>query len=298
MCREFCGELRRLEPASRPVIDVLDRRGILHPITAESGQSLAELLLKCLAEPRTREMDRRHVYWGLLERIHRPASNTQIVNVEFTGGQLDTTTCVSATHVLPLISETPGEYARIVEGLTSPVMGFWIVRPLRREVIKQRMLWLEGTFNALLISENELGIWVKPDAGAPSRALLEQDGRLFREYDFGARARRNSRLLVDVMVQSALTNYAMRGRYDSASDNDRMTRARGVPRPGWGSGAGSTDEYRSLIREVVHGQAPRPPARGSPVLGEMTEEQALHALEDRWTGGHHLERPFTIDIDA
>jgi hypothetical protein len=30
----------------------------------------------------------------------------------------------------------------------------------------------------------------------------------------------------------------------------------------------------------------------------MTEEQALQALEDRWTGGHHLERPFTIDIDA
>jgi hypothetical protein len=99
------------------------------------------------------------------------------------------------------------------------------------------------------------------------------------------------------MVQSALTNYAMRGRYDSAADNDRMTGARGVPRPGWGSGAGSTDEYRSLIQEVVRGQAPRLKARVGPVLGDMTEEQALRALEDRWTGGHHVVQPFMIDID-
>lgn len=291
MCGRFCHKLRAAEPGSRPVLDVLGERHVLHAYTAETDQTVVELLWRVLAEPRTAGMAPRHVYWGLLERLYNPVTNTQIVNVEFQDGSLDATTCVSAAHAFVLCQRTPGEYARIVERLTSVDQRFPITRSYAPHVIAQRCRWLAGAFPAERLSDHLVRIWIHPDDNAAPRAIAEQYGRLFREYDFGARGRRNSRMLGDVMLQSALTNYAMHDEYDSAGDCHRANGARGLPPPDQSPG------HQALIEDLGSGPTPPLKPRGSLVLGVMTPEQAIRAADDQWTGGHYLAHSLLIDID-
>lgn len=189
-----------------------------------------------------------------------------------------------------LSQRAPGEYARIIERLTSPQLAFSIVRGIHPRLLDRRLGELSGVFPVARVSAYHLRIEVRPDPDALARAIAEQRGRMFREYDFGVRGRKNSRLLGDVMIQLALTNYALHGRYDSARDCDRTTGSRGVPPPDDSSG------HQALIQEIVSGPTPRIPARGSLVLGVMTEAEALRAADSLWTGGHHLARPLLIDI--
>jgi hypothetical protein len=295
VCDRFCGELRRREPASVPVLDVLDRRGVLHAETAETAQTAAELLVSVLTLARAEDVDPRHVYWGLLERLYNPAGNTQIVNVYFREGDLDSMTCVSAANTFFLIVRAPGEYVRIVERLTSAEVSFGIMRNHSPAALLERRQWLSGAFPFQEIGPGVLLITIMPDVDALPRAVAEQRGRQFHEYDFGVRKRKNSRHLNDVMIQSALTNYAMRGRYDSAGDCDRDTGERGLPMdPSPGS--------RALDELVRAGPTPRFSPNSdvplSPFLGVATEEEAHRAAERAWSGGHYLDEAMLIDIDA
>jgi hypothetical protein len=283
--------LSELEPDSVPVLDVLDRRGTLHAYSGETGQLVAEFLGTVRATPRGAGMDPRHVYWGLLERLYNPSSNTQIVNVSFREGELDTRTCVSAAHIFAMILTTPGEYARIVERLTSPEAVFGIVRSYPPGEFENKCQWLSSAFSFRQAGERTLQIWIHADPDAPTRAIAEQEGRWFREYDFGVREQTNSRLLVDVMVQSALTNYMMRGEYDSAGDCDRVTGERGI------AVSGDSPGYRALLEDIRRGPTPHLRARRSLYLGVMSEEQALQASRDAWTGGYYLDQGILIDID-
>jgi len=63
--------LSEQEPASVPILQVLGRRGILHAISGETGQPVAEFLGAVLATPRGTGMNARDVYWGLLERLYK-----------------------------------------------------------------------------------------------------------------------------------------------------------------------------------------------------------------------------------
>jgi hypothetical protein len=283
--------LSEQEPASVPILQVLSRRGILHARSGETGQPAAEFLGAVLATPRGAGMDSRDVYWGLLERLYNPLTNTQIVNVCFRDGELDAQTCVSASHILDMIQSTPGEYARMVERLTSPEAIFMIVRSYPPGKFESKCQWLSGAFPFQRIGDRTLQIWVHADADGPGRAVAEQEGRRFRDYDFGVREQKNSRLLGDVMVQSALTNYMMRGQYDSAADSDRVTGGRGVAAPDDSPG------HQAMIEDIRNGPTPRiRPPRGL-FLGVMDAEQALKSSRNAWTGGHYLEHGILIDLD-
>jgi hypothetical protein len=254
-CGPYCGRLAAREPASVPVLDP------------------------------------RHLYWGLLERLYNPAGNTQIVNVYFRGGELDARTCVSAAHIFLLISRFPGEYARIMEALGSPAESFPIVRAYTPEAYARKRAWLSGAFRFEEAGTNTLRIWIHLDPDARARAVAEQEGRRFRDYDFGVRGRKNSRLLGDVLIQSALTNYALRGRYDSAADRHRDTGARGLPPPDVSEG------HRALHEDILSGPTPAFRAGTGLVFTDTTPEAAIRAAESAWTGGHYLERPIAVDID-
>ncbi|MGW8378251.1 hypothetical protein [Streptomyces sp. ODS28] len=250
---DHCPALREAEPDSVPVLEVLELRGVLHARCGETGQPAAELLHRLLATRRFEGFDGRHLYWGALERLYEPATNSQLIFVPFSGGGLHADTCVSAARAFILLWSCPAEYLRLVERLTAPENGFAIRRRYTAPDFEAQRDWLSGAFPFVQIGSSALWIWICADAAAPERALAEHEGRRWREYDFGAREWKNSRLLVDVMVQSALTNYALRGRYDSVSDCHRDTEEQGVA---FGSpGYEALDRYvssvpRELVRQV------------------------------------------------
>jgi hypothetical protein len=291
MCEPFCTQLQEREPRSTAVLEVLERRGTLHVWSGETGQTVAELLYLALTSPRGVAMAARHVYWGLLERLYNPASNTQLINVPFPDGDLQAQTCVSATHIFNLIQRIPGEYARMVERLTSADAYFMIVRAYPAGRFQQKRRWLSGAFPFRQVNDNSLEIRIHADADAPARAVVEQEGRLFPQYDFEGRDQKNSRLLGDVLLQSALTNYVMRGRYDSARDCDRDSGERGVLPPDDSPG------HQALYEDILNGPTPALRPRRSLVMTGMTEQEVLQAVRDAWTGGHYLSQGILIDID-
>ncbi len=232
------------------MLSALAETGVLQTRSPEDDTSVARSLLRILDEPRHDGFDGEHVYWGLLERLYNPATNTQRINVPFATGAWEAGTCVSAARVFVLISKHPAEYARMIVGLTSPDASFTITRAYPQPVLfEQKRAWLRGAFAFAEIDERVLRITVRPDDQAVPRAILEQTARLYEEYDFGLRNDKNSRHLIDVMLQSALTNYALRGAYASAADICRGTGRSGVPfldalgRPDFG--------YESLNHDIL-----------------------------------------------
>ncbi|MFI0141499.1 hypothetical protein [Streptomyces luteogriseus] len=269
MCETYCSRLHQLEPASRPVLEVLDRRNALHSHSGETKQSTAELLLRILVTRRFEGFDGRHVYWGTLERLYQPTSNTQRIAVPFTGGAVTSATCVSGARIFKLLVGRPAEYVRMIERLTSVENGFFIRRRYTPEEFEAKRSWLSGAFPFMQIGTFDLWIWIWADSAAPARALAEQEGRQSQEYDFGARDVKNTRLLGDVMLQSALTNYALRGQYDSAADCDRITAAQGIPFNSVG--------YQALDRDVF----------------SMPHELDLHP---EVLSEHHLDQPIQMEL--
>lgn len=104
----------------------------------------------------------------------------------------------------------------------------------------------------------------------------------------------NTRLLVDVMVQSAFTNYAMAGRYDSQGDCDRRTGERG----GVEYGSPGDTALRQDLGGLTGALAEIHPHTSLVHVGERTAEESIRASQDAWTGGHYLDVPITITIDG
>ncbi len=224
-------ELRRLEARARPVIDILDERGILIQAPLDSDDSAGSLLVKILTAPRHELFDARHVFWGTLERIVNPASVPQKIAVPFVTGKTVAETCVAAAIVTAMIYKLPADYVRMVEGLTSPEVGVEIRRAYRdRELFKARKAFLEPAFRVSEAGPQTLRIWLAPDATAPGRAVEEHRARLRTTYDFQG-ARENTRHLNDVLIQATLTNYALRGHYVAEADLDDRTGLGGVRMP-------------------------------------------------------------------
>ncbi len=138
----------------------------------------------------------------------------------------------------------------MVVGLTRPDPSVSITRGYPQPALFERKrAWLRGAFPFQEIDERVLRIEVQPDEQAVLRAMAEQAARLYEEYDFGERMEKNTRHLVDVMLQSTLTNYALQGGYDSAADVSLWTGQSGVPfyDPRWQVDFG----YQSLNHDIL-----------------------------------------------
>ena len=247
---QLVAELGRRDRDALPVLAVLADAGVLQARSPENDAIVAVNLLRVLDAPRYVGFDGEHVYWCLLERLYNPATNTQRVNIPFATGAREASTCVSAAAIYVLIHKYPAEYVRMIEGLTSPDLAFTITRTYpQRALFEQKRIWLQGAFPFEQVAERTLRITIHPDDNAAQRAMAEQAARLYEEYDFGQRPTKNSRHLVDVMLQSALTNYALRGGYDSAADVSRLSGQSGVP---FFASRGQLDfGYQSLQHDVL-----------------------------------------------
>ncbi len=228
-------KLGNYEPEAIFILRNLYTKGILDAVSQYNNCSVAESLLKILELPRADGLEAKDIFWSVLERLFNPFSNTQLINIPFSNGKIAANTCVSASRVSRLISQ-PGEYARIAQELTSPNLYFTVVRKYDDpRLFQAKVQWLKGSFNFKTVDKQTLSIQVAPDTNALSRAILEQKNRKFLEYDFGQRREKNSRNAVDVLLQSAITNYALRGNYDSSIDADHRDQTSGVPPESFGA---------------------------------------------------------------
>jgi len=155
--------LSEQEPASVPILRVLGRRGILHARSGETGQSVTEFLGTILATPRAAGMDSRDIYWGLLERLYNPLTNTQIVNVCFRDGELDAQT--SRVYALAPASLDIGDGTGAE--LASPAeLGYR--KPLLHTQVGDRLAQVRR-------DERQVAVRSGPRAGRTARPLRVQD---------------------------------------------------------------------------------------------------------------------------
>src|SRR5690348_16508532 len=96
---EVMANLVTWDREAAPVLDALNDAGVLEARSPENGASVAESLLQTLGAPRHPEFDPLHIYWCLLERLYNPYTNTQLINVPFSTGELGASTCVSAVRI-------------------------------------------------------------------------------------------------------------------------------------------------------------------------------------------------------
>jgi hypothetical protein len=226
----YISQLGQLAPKSVSVIQALTQKGILHAPSRETTVSAAENLCQVLTTPRASGLNPLDVFWSLLERLYNPYTNTQKISVPFADGSKNAITCVGASRISILISKYPGEYVRIIQELTRLETSFVVTRWYRDpQLFQAKMRWLQGIFPYHIVGNRTLTIAIAPDDNALPRAFVEQQNRWYLEYDFGQRHKKNSRGAIDVLLQSAITNYALRGQYDSAIDADRTDGVKGVP---------------------------------------------------------------------
>ncbi len=196
----------------------LASRGVLDAREEGGGPSVCESLLAMLDTPRAAGIEPRDAALATLERLYAPETATQIVNVPFADGTWVSTTCVIAARLFVLYEKFPAEFARIAQEVTSPRLAFTITRRFLSEAaLKARCRFLDGHFAYRVLGPRVLSTIVTPDRHALERAVLEQDHRKFR-WDFEPNRERNSRSVVEVLLQSAFTNLALQGGYDSSYD--------------------------------------------------------------------------------
>jgi len=224
--------LAEREPRAGAILEVLHDRGILHARPLDDDLTTADILLKILVKQRHALFDSRHIFWGVLERLVNPARVTQKVARPFVTGKEVAETCVSSAVVSMLIARLPADFVRMIDGLTSPNVGFEIRRAYPEPALYEaRKRFLQSAFLFVEAGMQTLRIWVAPDATAAARAADEHAARRHRTYDFtGERA--NTRHLIDVLIQATLTNYVLQGHYVAEADIDTRTGAGGVPLPG------------------------------------------------------------------
>jgi tetratricopeptide (TPR) repeat protein len=222
-------QLSEYVPDSHPVLKQMFNRGLLEKKSQENGVSVAKSLLQIVTTPRAEGLKSENILWTLLVRLSNPATNTQIINVPFSNGKTRSNTCMSAAHIGSLISNT-AEYARIVQEITTPQVCFKVTRRYDDpKLFKAKTMWLQSHFSFDIVREQTLTIHVVPDENALDRAILEQSHLMYPDSNSEKYNYKNSRNCVDVLLQAAITNYAMGGNYDSSTDTDKTDSTSGVP---------------------------------------------------------------------
>jgi len=236
-------ELERALSRHGPFIADLARRGILDVRETDRSPSVCESLLTIFQKLRAKGIDATSAALATMERLYAPEKSTQKVNVPFANGATDTQTCTVAARLFILYEQFPAEFARIAEEITGPERAFTIQRTYPDQAqFQARCRFLDGCFKYHVVGPRTLAIRVTPDAHAYERAILEQRHRKY-DSDLQENPTRNSRSVIEVLLQSAFTNLALRGRYDSRTDSDRDG-SRGL--------APETYGYQCLDHDICH----------------------------------------------
>ncbi len=209
-------------------LDSLQQRGILQNNTSNDGSTVLENLYKIISEPRIQGLDEKLILSETIKALDNPCSITQKFGdipdnvadeiTKETGEKIPefakkviSSSCVAASMEFNLADRCPAEFARFAAGLTG--QNYSVDKNIKISDFSENFtegIWKLREFN----TTNELGknwdevtLRLQPDRNAIVRARVQTSYK-----DPGERS------CIDVLMQSAILNFASQNSYNSITD--------------------------------------------------------------------------------
>ena len=208
-------------------LEALLKGGILLNKNSNDNSSVLQNLHKMIQNQRAANIDGVKIAGQVVDALYNPAIITQrfgdvpneaqtfIMNKDEieAANKVKTEgsgTCVSASIEFHMASKQPAEFARWVEGLTSPEVK--VNKTIDLSSLSQNRLdavWLLKQFNTPVdkMDFNQAQLTIKPDDNALARMQIQDNF-----WDYGERT------IVDALVQSTLMNLGSQQTYNSLTD--------------------------------------------------------------------------------
>ena len=218
----------KLDKATAKKLENLKQKGILDNNKSNDGSTVLENLYKITSEPRIQGLNDSLILTEVISALDNPFSITQKFgdipdNVaeeiqQETGEQIPETaknvvssSCVAASMEFNLADRCPAEFARFAMGLTG--QNYSVDKNVKMADISEHFtegLWKLREFNTTnKINKNwdDVTIKLQPDRNAIVRARVQTSYK-----DKGERS------CVDVLIQSAILNFASQSTYNAITD--------------------------------------------------------------------------------
>lgn len=230
--------LQNINPAERKRLENLLLTGKLLNKNSDNGSSTLDSLYKIMTTPRVQGFDNKYILSLTIQRLENPftvhqkfsrvhpeiAANiknnpqfqpepgSKMLPVEPTDeiSEVHSGTCPAASREFNLADKKPAEFARYVEGLTSPQMEVKKVidyKELSSSKIESIFLLEEFKANYKFLDKDTIELTLKPDKNAIVRAQLDM---------LNPEAMR--RTPIDTLLQSTFMTMGSRGTYNSLTD--------------------------------------------------------------------------------
>ncbi len=319
-----------LDQEGRVLLNQLYKNGKLLSRDSNDGTSTLENLYTIMTEPRVPVFDKKNIAEQTLKTLHDPYLITQkvgkipsnrmasIIEAENKRLQLkiqqartsknfnpydisdnypikhsdlfniNGSTCAAASIEFNLAHRRPAEFVRYVEGLTSvnkSVKTRLKYSDLSPDMMESLAVLTRQNSDFRNIGWDTVEVTVKPDKNAYLRADIQEDSRV-----------KNTRSMVDVLIQSAFMQLGSRKTYNSLTDK----RSGEV-----GEGEGLNQFEIAFVESIVDSQSKKIPIVYmeldndlTKVLNytydfEQTKKQFLKSLDQ----GHNIITGFLIDVD-
>ncbi len=218
----------------RKNLEILKRTGKLKLKDSNDNSSTIQNLYKILTAPRIQGLNNKKILSETLERLANPftiqqkfghipdniaitlvqnAQNSTTPNAPKSVHDIDvqnSASCVAASVEFNLADKKPAEFARVVEGLTSPDMS--VISKIKMKDISKNLLdsvYILKLFNANVLSQDweKAELKISPDRDAIVRARVQ-----------ASKTNPMERASIDVLLQSAFMQLGSQGTYNSLTD--------------------------------------------------------------------------------
>ncbi len=208
-------------------LDALLKNGVLLNSNSNDNTTTLENLHKIVTNQRAGNIDGAKIAGEVIDTLYNPASITQkfgdvpkeaqsfILNKDEVeaASKVKTEgsgTCVAASIEFHMANKMPAEFARWIEGLSSP--NLQVEKKVDLDALsknKMDAIWLLKEFETPLkgFNWNSAQLVLKPDSNAIARAQIQDN---FWDTD--------ERTIVDVLMQSTLMNLGSQQTYNSLTD--------------------------------------------------------------------------------
>lgn len=215
---------KTLPPHSVLIMENLRKQGVLTNCDSNDGSSTLDNLYKIMTTPRAAGLDGTGVLVETLGHLNNPYLISQKSDNSITNyleaifspkspvyGKENSSTCTAACIEFDLAKQEPAEFARFVEGLTSPQMQ--VEKVINFDNLADKTLdtiWLLNTFDAVHKETdfNKIKLTLKPDA------LVLLKVKLNNSLPAGIKQRNN----VDTILQSTFMHTGSQQSYNSLTD--------------------------------------------------------------------------------
>lgn len=275
------------------LLNLMEKKKLLSRESTD-GSSTLENLCKIIREPRLQFFDKKNIVKDTMKTIADPYIITQNFGyvpekivpgfVNFAKGH----TCPAASIEFDLADRRPAEFARYVEGLTSPrknvktMVKYSDLLPDRQQAVQV----LTDQHTDYRVADWEtFEVSIKPDDNAYIRADVQEDYK-----------RKNTRSMIDVLMQSAFMQLGSHASYNSLTDERS---------PETGDGRGLNQFEIAFVESIVDSKSRKMPVvymelddNATKILKyeydpKTTKKQLMDALDK----GHNIITGFLVNMD-